>query len=165
MRITIKGIEDVQKRIASYQNELPERIDRMLERLATIGATEARINFSAAMYAGKNDVEVEVVPVSKTKYQVKASGESVMFIEFGTGILNPEHPQSAEFGFQHGTYGKGKGANPNGWVYVGEQGNAGQPVREGVYRTFGNPPARAMYDAAKEMRSEIYNIAREMFSR
>lgn len=151
------------RQIEAYRNSIEGRLERLLERLATIGATEARIRFTRAMYAGDNDVEVTVEPVSKSCYQIVASGKAVLFIEFGTGVSNPEHPQSGEFGFSHGTYGQGKGMNPNGWVYVGEQGNAGQTLREGVYRTRGNPPARAMYDSAKEIQGEVLRIAREVF--
>ena len=120
------NVDEVIKRIEAYRNAIPNRLERLLERLATIGATEARVRFSQAMYAGDNDVTITVEPVSKTCWQIIAEGQAVLFIEFGTGISNPEHPQSSEFGFRHGTYGKGKGMNPNGWVYVGEQGNAGQ---------------------------------------
>ena len=170
------NVDEVIKRIEAYRNAIPNRLERLLERLATIGATEARVRFSQAMYAGDNDVTITVEPVSKTCWQIIAEGQAVLFIEFGTGISNPEHPQSSEFGFSHGTYGKGKGMNPNGWVYVGEQGNAGQtlregvrrtkgnpPVREGVYRTKGNPPARAMYESSKEIQGEILRIATEVF--
>jgi len=150
--------------LKNYSNQLPQKIDELLQRLAMIGATRARVDFTAAMYAGTNDVEISVDKV-KNGYRINASGQAVLFIEFGTGIINPEHPLSPEFGFSHGTYGQGKGANPNGWVYVGEQGNAGQPIREGVYKTMGNPPARAMYNAATDVRKEIYNIAKEVFSK
>lgn len=155
--------DQIIKKIEAYRNSLPNRLERLLERLATIGATEARVRFSQAMYAGNNDVTITVEPVGQTCWQIIAEGQAVLFIEFGTGISNSEHPQSSEFGFRHGTYGKGKGMNPNGWVYVGEQGNAGQTVREGVYRTKGNPPARAMYESSKEIQGEILRIATEVF--
>lgn len=157
------NIDKVISQVEAYQNSIASRLSALLERLALIGATEARVRFSSAMYAGRNDVEINVVPVSDKSWKIVASGEAVLFIEFGTGIANPEHPQSGEFGFSHGTYGQGKGMNPKGWVYVGEQGNAGQMVREGVYRTRGNPPARAMYNSAKEIQSEIVRIATEVF--
>lgn len=157
------NVDTVIKQIETYRKLLHNRLERLLERLAMIGATEARVRFSQAMYAGKNDVVISVETVSKSCCQIVAEGQAVLFIEFGTGISNPEHPQSAEFGYKHGEYGQGKGMNPKGWVYVGEQGNAGQTLREGVYRTKGNPPARAMYDSAKEMREEILRIAREVF--
>ena len=163
MKIELGNIDKIIGQLEAYQKVLPQTIDKLLERLATLGAFRARIDFSNAMYAGDNDVEITVEKINKG-YQISASGQAVLFIEFGTGIVNPEHPQSAEFGFLHGTYGKGKGANPNGWVYVGEQGNAGHTIRDGVYRTMGNPPARAMWNASKDMRSEIEKIAQEVFA-
>lgn len=162
MNVTVLNTDKVISQIKSYQKELQGKINKFLERLATLGAYRARVEFTSAMYAGTNDVGVSVEP-TETGYMVKASGQAVLFIEFGTGVINPEHPQSGEFGFSHGTYGAGKGANEKGWVYVGEQGNAGQPIRDGVYHTYGNPPAKAMYSAAKDMRAEITAVAKEVF--
>lgn len=155
--------DKVARQIRAYTNQLSSKYSKALERIATIGGGTARFKFTQAFYAGKNDVEVEVKRISNTHYQVIASGETVLFIEFGTGITNPELIEPSGLTYKHGTYGKGKGANPNGWVYVGEQGNAGQPLADGVYKTKGNPPARAMYDASKDMRAEITRIFREEF--
>lgn len=163
MKIELGNIDKIIDRLEAYQNALPKKIDKLLERLATLGAFRARIDFSNAMYAGDNDTEIAVEKINRG-YQISASGKAVLFIEFGTGVANAEHPQSAQFGFSHGTYGKGKGTNLGGWVYVGSQGNAGRTVRDGVYRTMGNPPARAMWNASKNMRSEIEKIAKEIFS-
>lgn len=162
MKVTVKNLDKVLKGIEDYKKNLESKIDTFLVRLSTLGAYRARIDFSNAMYAGDNDVEINVEKTA-TGYKVVATGQAVIFIEFGTGIINPEHPQSSEFGFSHGSYGQGKGANEKGWVYVGEQGNAGQPLRDGVYRTYGNPPARAMYNASEEMKKSITKIAREAF--
>ena len=164
--------DKVARQIRAYAGQLQSKYSKALERIATIGGGTARVKFTQAFYAGKNDVEVEVKRVSATKYQVIASGETVLFIEFGTGISNPELVEPSGLTYKHGTYGKGKGADPNGWVYVGEQGNAGKPLKyfsgddevpEGVFKTYGNPPARAMYDASKDMRAEITRIFREEF--
>lgn len=163
MELKTTGIDNVLKRLDTYKKQIPSKMKLLMERLAVIGAYRARVDFSAAMYAGENDVEVTVNAIANG-YEVVASGKSVLFIEFGTGVINPEHPKSGEFGFAHGTYGQGKGANPNGWVYVGEQGNAGQTVREGVYRTRGNPPAKAMYNSSEEVRRRIQEVAREVFN-
>lgn len=149
--------------IKQYGNDIPPKVQIFLDRLSMLGAFRARMDFSTAMYAGTNDVEITVEP-KNNGFEIVATGQAVLFIEFGTGIKNPEHPQSAEFGYAHGTYGKGQGANEKGWVYYGEQGNAGQPIRDGVYRTLGNPPARAMYNSSKEMGQEIYRIAQEVFN-
>ena len=153
----------VARQIRAYAGQLQSKYSKALERIAVIGGGTARVKFTQAFYAGKNDVEVEVKRVSATKYQVIASGETVLFIEFGTGVSNPEYVAPSGLTYKHGTYGKGHGADPNGWVYVGEQGNAGKPLADGVYKTQGNPPARAMYDASKDMRAEITRIFREEF--
>lgn len=163
MSVKIHNIKKVISQLDGYKNNLQSRINLLLERLATLGALRARVDFSNAMYAGDNDVEVSV-ETTPTGYKIVASGCAVLFIEFGTGVINPEHPQSAEFGFSHGTYGEGKGSNEKGWIYKGVQGNAGQPVRDGIYRTYGNPPARAMYNASKEVEQEIIRIAKEVFA-
>lgn len=162
MSVTVENVDKVISQLKNYQQNLESKMKLLMERLATLGAYRARVDFTNAMYAGSNDVQISV-EATATGYQVVAAGKSVLFIEFGTGVINPEHPQSAEMGFSHGTYGSGKGANEKGWVYVGEQGNAGQPLREGVYHTYGNPPAKAMYNAAKDMKSAIYKVVKEVF--
>ena len=164
--------DKVAKQIRAYAGQLPSKYSKALERIAVIGGGTARVKFTQAFYAGKNDVVIDVKRISNTHYQVVASGETVLFIEFGTGVSNPEYVAPSGLTYKHGTYGKGKGADPNGWVYVGEQGNAGRPLKyfsgddevpEGVFKTYGNPPARAMYDASKDMRAEITRIFREEF--
>ena len=162
MRITTNA-DVLIKQLKEYRDKIKPKMEKLFERLSYLGAFRARVDFTSAMYAGDNDVEITVVP-KDNGFEIVASGHAVLFIEFGTGIKNPEHPLSSEFGFAHGTYGKGKGANPNGWVYYGVQGNAGRPVRDGVYRTMGNPPARAMYNAGKEMKERVLEIAREVFN-
>lgn len=168
MKISFKlGATEIQRAIREtqkYKQGFIQKAKELNERLAVIGASVARVEFSQALYAGDNDVDVSV-EVYDGGAKVIASGNATIFIEFGGGLINPEHPQSAEFGFSHGTYGKGKGANPKGWVYKGEQGNAGKPIqgREGVYRTMGNPPAMAMYKAAREIEQSVRQAVREVF--
>lgn len=162
VRIT-SNADVVGRQLRAYYNQLTSKYSKALERLAVIGGGTARVKFTQALYTGTNDVSIEVKRVTSTHYQVIASGETVLFIEFGTGVSNPTLTEPSGLTYPHGTYGKGKGANPNGWVYVGEQGTAGQPIKDGVYKTKGVPPARAMYDASKDMRQEIARIFREEF--
>jgi hypothetical protein len=164
INLSARSIQKAINDIKNYKLELEYKTQILVDRLSMIGATVATYEFSNAMYAGDNDVQVRVNPI-KNGAKIIAEGQATYFIEFGAGIINPEHPQSAEFGFKHGTYGKGQGKNSNGWVYKGEQGNAGRPIqgREGIYRTYGNPPAMAMYKAHKEMLANVYQIAKQVF--
>ena len=177
LTIEVKGLDALIKHLKDYQKSLDEKKRDFLERLAQIGVNVAMVRFADAEYDGVNDVVVERPSwVNDNTIAIKANGSSVLFIEFGTGVSFPEHPQADEFGYYHGMYGKGKGMNINGWIYKGEQGTHGMPVaikdkdgrvigtKDGLWRTFGNPPARAMYEASKEMRNQILDIAKEVFT-
>ena len=177
LQIEVKGLDRLVKRLENYAKDLDQKKRDFLERLADIGVNTAIIRFADAEYDGTNDVVVERASwINENTIAVRATGSSVLFIEFGTGVSFPEHPQADEFGYYHGMYGKGQGMNVNGWIYRGEQGTHGMPVaikdkdgkvlgqKEGIYRTFGNPPARAMYEASKDMRNELLNIAKEVFT-
>lgn len=162
VRLSEKGIQQARKELQAYKAAVNERMKEFSRRLAMEGYEVARIRFSAAQYDGDNDVTVRVEQDGK-KARIIASGKSVLFIEFGTGVEYPEHPSGE---FAHGTYGKGKGKNPNGWAYRGEPGTGGKPIpgRDGVYRTKGNPPAEAMWGATTKMVESVERIWREVMS-
>lgn len=166
MSITITSNADVvAKQLTAYINQISSKYEKALKKVAELGGGTARVKFENALYAGDNDVTVNVKRVSATQYQVIAKGKTVLFIEFGTGVAYPELVEPNGLTYIHGTYGKLKGLNPKGWTYVGDAGNTGKPVgKNGVaVHTTGNPPARAMYDASKDMRKEITRIFREEF--
>lgn len=162
VRLSPKGIKQAQRELQEYRKALNRRLQEFARRLAMEGYEVARLRFSSAAYDGDNDVTVRV-ELNGTKARIIASGKSVLFIEFGTGVLYPEHPSGE---FAHGTYGKGKGKNPNGWAYRGEPGTGGKqiPGRDGVYRTKGNPPAEAMWGATTKMAESVERIWREVMS-
>lgn len=158
LKLSPAGIEQAKKELAEYKAELNRRLELFIRKLAEKGVTVAQLKFAAAQYDGENDVTVSMEQNGK-QARIIASGKSVAFIEFGAGTTFPEHPSGA---FQHGTYGKGKGKNPNGWAYKGEQGTGGQYLRDGVYRTKGNPPAMAMWSATEEIAAAVSDTWREV---
>ena len=125
-------------------------------RLASRGATVASIQFARAVYNGTNDVSVRVDDTGSVAV-IYAEGESVAFIEFGSGKrYGSGHPQAGEFGFGPGTWsdgpdGKGHWDNPKGWWYGHGQ------------HSYGNPPAMAMYNAVQAITEDLTQIAREVF--
>lgn len=162
LRLSSSGIKEAQRQIKEYKREFHRRVEMFVEKLSEAGYDVAKMTFASAPYAGTNDVKV-TVNSSRTKAQIVAKGKSVAFIEFGTGKSYPEH-QGGQF--KHGTYGKGQGNNDKGWIYKGEQGQLGIPIegRKGVYRTFGNPPAEAMWDATLQMMIDVERIWKEVMS-
>lgn len=167
MRITTNA-DTVILQLKQYRDNMNGKIHTLLERLAQIGVDTAAVKFDTAQYDGNNDVVVNAPEwVSDTKLIISATGHAVTFIEFGTGVhYAKQHPKAAELGMIRGTYGKGHGSQ-NTWGYYGDHGTDGAEVinRSGktVVLTHGNPPARAMYDAGKEMRERVAEIAREVF--
>lgn len=150
------GIQKIQDELMVYRKWQEEKAWELAERLAALGATVASIRFSRAVYTGKKDVEVTVEALPNG-YKVKADGESVLFIEFGSGVTyGYGHPEAGEFGMGPGTYPDGKGHwdDPKGWYL---------PKSAGGGHTFGNPPAMPMYEARKAIEQELPRIVKEVF--
>lgn len=166
--ISVTGVDSIIKRLESYTKNLEEKNRTFMERLAQIGIDTATLKFGQAQYDGTNDVTVEPIPrwEGDNKLYVAASGSSILFIEFGTGVhYSEQHELAGKFGFVRGTYGKGHGSQDT-WGYYGEPGTNGRVVERkngSVVLTHGNPPNRAMYDAAKDMRDRMLEIAREVY--
>lgn len=139
-----------------YRKWQEEKARELAERLASLGATVASIRFSRAVYTGQKDVDVTVEELPNG-YKVKADGESVLLIEFGSGVTyGYGHPEAGEFGMGPGTYPDGKGHwdDPKGWYL---------PKSAGGGHTFGNPPAMPMYEARKAIEQELPRIVKEVF--
>ena len=139
------------RRLDEYFADLIEKANTVCERLATIGAVRASLDFSRAIYNGTNDVAVTVEPIDNG-YAIHATGNAVLFIEFGSGAsYGYGHPEPEGYG--PGTYpGKGHWDDPNGWWYGNHE------------HSYGNPPAQAMYNAKREIQAEVQRIADEVFN-
>ena len=159
--IRIDGLSEAAINVAAqelrrYAVWVEQKETELRSRLASRGATVASIQFARAVYNGTNDVSVRVDDTGNVAV-IYAEGESVAFIEFGSGERHGYgHPQAGQFGVGPGTWsdgpdGKGHWDNPKGWWYGHGQ------------HSYGNPPAMAMYDAVQAMTEDITQIAREVF--
>lgn len=155
--------------LKKYRESLENKMHLLLERLAAIGIDTADVRFRTAQYDGDNDVVVSNAPEweGENELIISATGNAVTFIEFGTGVhYAEEHPAAERVGAVRGQFGQGKGSRDS-WGYYGNPGTNGRVIKETdkgqVVITHGNPPNRAMYDAAKEMRNRIVEVAREVF--
>ena len=156
--LSVAGINQLQTKLEEYQRWQQERAKELAERLAVLGGTVASIRFKRSFYKGMMDATVSVVAIPDG-YKVVANGESVLFIEFGTGIKHGYgHPEAQEFGMGPGTYPDGEGHwdDPDGWYL---------PKSAGGGHTYGNPPAMPMYEARKQIMQELPAIVKEVFSK
>ncbi len=170
---TLGTIDVAIEAIEKLQESLDKKTKLLAERLADIGIEQASVSFQNALYDGINDVTVESSPtwVDENTLVIKASGQAIAFIEFGTGVWNTGwHPKAAEHGALRGEYGQGKGQN-KAWGYYGDPSHANSGTahvvsgsKGTVIVTRGNDPNYCMYDAAQAMRQEVERIAREVFS-
>jgi hypothetical protein len=161
MKITIDpfdkdSITKAIKQLEQYKKDFRTKEDLFVKRLAEIGVSVASTGFAVADYDGINDVVV-TLEHQGNRAAVVASGETVGFIEFGTGVKFPEWDNSGmEYTPpKHGTYGKGHGARPHGWYFKQGDGAA--------QHTYGNQPAEAMKTARDVMIEKVVQIAREVW--
>lgn len=152
-----KSITNAIKLLEQYKKDFLAKEEIFVRRLAEIGVSVASTGFAVADYDGTKDVQVSMTQ-SGTRAIVIAAGETVGFIEFGTGVRYPEWNNSGmEYTPpKHGTYGKGYGARPKGWYFTAGEGGAAQ-------HTYGNTPAEAMRTARDVMIERVTQIAREVW--
>lgn len=158
--VNVRGVNDAIRQLEEYQRRLKQQTDELCRRLADIGATNVSILFSRAIYTGPLDFDVDVEEI-KNGYKIIVAGQSVAFVEFGTGVTyGYGHPQAAEFGVGPGTYpGQTHAMTGKGWYLPKDK----QPA-DGTKHTYGNPPNMPMYNTAQELKHEVARIAREVFS-
>lgn len=151
------SITEAINQLKQYKKDFLAKEAIFVKRLAEIGVSVASTGFATADYDGINDVVV-TLEHQGTRAAVVASGETVGFIEFGTGIRYPEWDNTGmEYTPpKHGTYGKGYGARPKGWYFTVGEGGAAQ-------HTYGNQPAEAMRTARDVMIEKVIQIAREVW--
>lgn len=157
--LSIAGIRRLEEALAAYQLQQQQKANVLVERLATLGASVASLRFARAAYTGLKDavVSVEEIPNGCV---VKANGESVLFLEFGSGVrYGGGHPENGEFGMGPGTWSDG----PNGKGHWEDSRGWWIPKSAGGGHTYGNPPAMAMYDARKTVLRELPQIVKEVF--
>ena len=145
------GLDELIRGVEEYEKWLKEKAAILVQKLADLGVEVASVGFANAAYDGTNDVSVNFEERGELTRAVVATGKATLFIEFGAGLIGYGHPEPQEYG--PGTYpGKGHWNDPNGWYY--EHGK----------KSYGNPPAAAMYNARKQLEQDFDSIAREVFS-
>ena len=155
LSLNSRSIDRAVKELETYKTWVDKKSAELAYRLALIGAREASVRFTTAIYDGINDVSVSLEPTDKG-YKILAEGEAVCFIEFGAGVHHngkepyPNRPKEVA---KIGEYGKGRGKRDT-WVYIDE---------DGKHFTHGNPAAMPMWFATKEMEMSIDRIVREVF--
>jgi len=123
MKIKLKGLTKVLKHLDNIKINVEKMAKDILEQLANIGVRQAKILYENAVYDGNSNVYVYWVYSNLLKVQVVATGEAVMFIEFGSGIkrnvgiTNPLRDTTKPTVGAIGSYGRKQGATGKRWFY------------------------------------------------
>lgn len=152
-----KSIEQAEKIVTQYKKDFEKKEAEFMRRLAEIGVRLAGDIYSVADIDGENEFSVYLQKTG-SGYSVIAEGRTIGFLEFGTGIRNPEwHGDGLEYTPPpHGSYGKGHGKQPYGWWFKSQDYGV-------VMHTYGNQPAEGMLTARNQMIEQAVQIAREVW--
>jgi len=166
--LSAAGIQRMIDVVEDYRTWLEDRANVLLRELSSMGYDIASAKFESAVYDGTNDANVKIEEQDGRTAAVVAVGASVLFIEFGTGVMYPDnHPEAARNGMVRGAYGKGHGKQRT-WGYYGDPGTNGvektnPKTGNTVVLTHGNPANMSMYDTVKELSDRLPALVKEVF--
>lgn len=168
--LSVAGVQKMIDEVMNYTTWLKDRTQAFIAALADDGLNVAKAKFTHVEYSGKNDAKVEIQQRTDSTVAVVAIGESVLFIEFGTGVTYPDiHPEADELRGKNlivgrGEYGKKHGKQTT-WGYCGDPGNLGEVIDEetSLVLTHGSPASMPMYETVKELKAEVEAVARRIF--
>lgn len=167
VRLSANSIGKAAKALKDYAESLNNKTSALVDAIGTKGAEFAAQEYDLGHNAkggklidtGNTLASIAYVKSDEKSGSVTVGGAAV-WIEFGTGVKwnsGSGHPKKGDLGMSDwGTYGKGHGADPNGWWY---------PYGEKYRHTFGIESNPFMYNASQDMRRELVSIAREVFKK
>lgn len=155
-RITIElseaGIANAIRELEQYRDDVENAVQDVEHRLAVIGRDKAEDNYAGSYntLAGNTDVTVEA-----EGSKVVASGEDLMFNEFGAGTTAGQHPWAGKAPVD---------VSPGSWsaTHAQEFTQRGRWYYNDVRYT-NIFPSRSLYLAFSYMRQNVQRIAREVF--
>lgn len=166
MRLNPESISRAIKQLESYEDELKEHAEEIVSILSMRGYDVAYSIMAGNVYSGETLDSLTIVEESPTKHILMANSKAILFFEFGAGVQGVGHPLAGEVGMGAGTYpGQTHAFDPDGWWYPTNDPQLVQRVwkGQGYGHSYGNPPRMPMYMAAKTMRDELLDVAKEVF--
>lgn len=169
--LSVKEIQNAIKEIKEYQNSLDGKCEELCRRLSAEGIAIAQAHIGSSGFGKYIRLSSEITPetagckaiffmedsqkiVSKWQNQDGVQSKEIspaLMLEFGAGL--PAKNQVNIPGVGTGTYGSH--GNEPGWWYMDLEG-------KWHYAT-GVSPKMPMYNAGKELKDKVVEIAREVF--
>lgn len=151
------SIDKVIKELNDYKRNIKRKAELLIEAMVQYGEDYA-INAVGHVRTGETLTTVE--GYRRNHVGVIVAGGNAIWLEFGTGVRHngpagsSPHPRGKELGMRIGEYGKGHGADLNGWWYYDDTG---------IKHTYGIKANMFMYKTAQELRRVMPQLAMEVF--
>lgn len=144
--------------VKEESNRFKSKVDTFMKRLAEMAAATAEMHYASGFLDENDDVEVTITPLSNG-YLITASGESVCFLEFGTGV-------AAGNGYDTSVFNPPVDISPASWS---KTEGTGEFAKYGSWHHHGRKytmtvPRMGMYHAVKNVKENIERVAREVFN-
>lgn len=162
------SIDAAIKQLEDYRNKLPEMGDKIAQELAHMGYAVAYGIMSGHVFSGETMGNLTVIEDGPGKYILYDQSSALLFFEFGAGIrYGGGHPWDEDLGFGPGTYpGNGHWDDPKGWWFPTDDPRLiirTDKDGQGWGHSYGNKPYMPFYNASKEMRENLLEVARKVF--
>lgn len=154
MELSPDSINNAVKELKEYANSGGKKMQELMEKLAYIGLSTARVKFQKGA-VGENEAPEVFVERTEKGFKIIARGGDVYIIEFGAGNAAGHHPDAdnAPVDTSPGSLSR---RNTGEYAYYGSWHYHGEKYTE-------IPAAMPMYHAAREMERNIRKIAKEVF--
>lgn len=173
--LSVSSLNALIKALEDYKKEFYEREQAFLERLALVCQTSLQQSYDEAVAMANASREAAIRRCDRPQWEVrhitasyeadgdhafviKAVGQDVCFVEFGTGMFagNPPNEYASEvpISIRPGSWSD---THEHTWEYWNKRG---YPQNEYPYNIV---PANAFPKAFNDMRNAVHSLAREVF--
>lgn len=154
---TPEGLREAAEWLKDYARQVEENAKLLLEAMLEVGE---RWMITDIQHIDTGQTISTIAGYRNGNKGYLLVGGAAVWIEFGTGVVrnvgNDPHPKAAELGMSPwGTFGKGFGSRPQGWWYVGDDGEA--------HHTYGIMGNKFVYNTAQYLRKACPTMAEEIF--
>ena len=159
IRLTEDGVNKAIKEVKEYKKWLKKKAKELVKILCKEGEDYA---INAVGHIDTGETVQSIQATRNGNKGVIVAGGNAIWLEFGTGVArngvvgSSPHPIGDQIGYTIGTYGQGKGADPDGWWYF-------DPASNELKHTYGIEANMFLYRTAQELKRIAPERAKEVF--
>lgn len=148
----LKKLNKIQRSLQDTSNSGP--LHDYLHDMWQVGYKTLQVSYDSALTHDGEPAKGDVTLISEPKwypdgFELIASGEEILFLEFGTGIFQTDiHPWGSQFGYIPRSYS----AINKQFLFEPKTHHFHGSWPHGGKTHWGQNPAKGMYNASKEMR-------------